>query len=103
MWSRRLLRLRRPATWRLHGLSWIAFFLPAVARECGSPCRRWIRPSILPARSAAFVSGRGGELTTDEGSAVAGLIEPKRKAIETVELEARLIALEHAAQFESGK
>ncbi|HZP98630.1 MAG TPA: DUF5681 domain-containing protein [Reyranella sp.] len=35
-----------------------------------------------------------GDLTPDEGAAVAGVIEIKRKAIETVELEARISALE---------
>jgi len=36
----------------------------------------------------------GGELTTDEGRALSDLLEVKRKAIETVELEARVAALE---------
>ena len=36
----------------------------------------------------------GGELTPDEGAAVASIIETKRKAIETVELESRVAALE---------
>jgi hypothetical protein len=35
-----------------------------------------------------------GELTTDEGAAVAGLLEAKRRVIETQELEARIKALE---------
>jgi Family of unknown function (DUF5681) len=37
-----------------------------------------------------------GELTPDEGTAIASLIEIKRKAIEIVELEARLTVLEKA-------
>jgi len=36
-----------------------------------------------------------GTLTTDEAAAVAGLLETKRKAIETVEIERRLSALEN--------
>ena len=36
----------------------------------------------------------GGEITPDEGSAVATVLETKRRAIETVELDARVTALE---------
>ncbi len=39
-----------------------------------------------------------GRLTPEEGAAVAGLIEMKRKSIETVELEARLAALEERSK-----
>ncbi|HMF19639.1 MAG TPA: DUF5681 domain-containing protein, partial [Gemmataceae bacterium] len=35
-----------------------------------------------------------GEITPDEGQAVAAILEAKRKAIETVELESRAAALE---------
>ena len=35
-----------------------------------------------------------GDITPDEGQAVASILEAKRKAIETVDLEARLSALE---------
>jgi hypothetical protein len=35
-----------------------------------------------------------GDLTPDEGAAVAAIFETKRRAIETVELEARIAALE---------
>jgi len=35
-----------------------------------------------------------GEITPEEGTAVAGVLEIKRKAIETSELEARIVALE---------
>jgi hypothetical protein len=35
-----------------------------------------------------------GEITPDEGQAVASILEAKRKAIETVELESRIAALE---------
>ncbi len=37
-----------------------------------------------------------GELTPDEAVTIAGVLEAKRKAIETVEIEARLAALEAA-------
>jgi hypothetical protein len=35
-----------------------------------------------------------GDITPDEGQAVASILETKRRAIETVELESRLTALE---------
>jgi hypothetical protein len=38
--------------------------------------------------------GAAGELDLDSAGALAGLLEAKRKAIETVEIEARLAALE---------
>ena len=37
-----------------------------------------------------------GDITPDEGQAVASILEAKRKAIETVDLEARLSAVEPA-------
>jgi len=36
----------------------------------------------------------GGDITPDEGAAVANILETKRRAIETVELEIRVSALE---------
>ncbi len=36
----------------------------------------------------------GGEITPDEGAAVAAVLETRRRAIETVELESRVAALE---------
>ena len=35
-----------------------------------------------------------GEMTTDEGAALAAIFESKRRSIKTVDLEARLSALE---------
>ena len=35
-----------------------------------------------------------GDITPDEGQAVASILEAKRRAIETVELESRITALE---------
>jgi hypothetical protein len=57
-------------------------------------------PSIKSAADVAAALGiltglvGGGELTPEEGAAVAAIIETKRKAIETVELEGRIAALE---------
>ena len=36
----------------------------------------------------------GGELTPEEGASITTVLEARRKAIETVELEARIAALE---------
>jgi hypothetical protein len=49
---------------------------------------------LVAALGAILAAVAAGELTPDEGAAVAGLIESKRKAIEIVELEARVAALE---------
>jgi hypothetical protein len=38
-----------------------------------------------------------GELTPDEGAAVAGVLEAQRRAVETIDLERRLTLLEQAA------
>jgi hypothetical protein len=38
-----------------------------------------------------------GEITPDEAATIAGVLESKRKAIETVELEARIARLEQSA------
>ena len=74
-----------------------------------APCRR-SRPVqfTLPTLSSAvdLVAAVGsilgavaaGELTPDEGQSVAALIESKRKAIETADLETRLSALEKKGQ-----
>jgi uncharacterized protein DUF5681 len=57
-------------------------------------------PSINSAADAVAALGKltelvgNGDLTTDEGAAVATIIEAKRRAIETVELETRIAALE---------
>jgi hypothetical protein len=40
----------------------------------------------------------GGEITPDEGQAVAGVLEIKRRAIETDDLERRIAAIEQAQQ-----
>lgn len=51
----------------------------------------------LPAALAAVVAAvAAGSLTTEEGAAVATILEMQRKAIETAELERRITALEAA-------
>jgi hypothetical protein len=49
---------------------------------------------VLSALSVVADAVGAGEITPDEGTAVAAILEVKRKAIETVELEARVEALE---------
>jgi hypothetical protein len=57
-------------------------------------------PAIRSARDVVAAVGAvadavtAGDITPDEGQAVASILEAKRKAIETVELEARVAALE---------
>jgi hypothetical protein len=49
----------------------------------------------LPAALAAVVVAvASGDLTTDEGAALAGIFDSQRRAIETAEFETRLAALE---------
>jgi hypothetical protein len=49
---------------------------------------------VLAALSLTVAAMAEGEITPDEAAVVAGVLETKRKAIETVELEARLARLE---------
>ena len=44
-----------------------------------------------------------GELTPDEAATIAGVLEAKRKAIETVDIEVRLAALEKATEGRSAR
>jgi hypothetical protein len=39
-----------------------------------------------------------GELSPEEGAAVAGILEAQRRAVETVEMEGRLAALEQSRE-----
>jgi hypothetical protein len=52
---------------------------------------------VLTALSSTVAAMAGGDITPDEAAVVAGVLETKRKAIETVELEARLSRLEQHA------
>lgn len=49
---------------------------------------------IVKAVGSVATAVAGGELTPEEGSAVASILEMKRRAIETTELENRISALE---------
>ena len=49
---------------------------------------------VAKAQGAVIAAVAIGDLTPDEGAAVAGLLETRRKAIETVEIERRLADLE---------
>ena len=76
-------------------------------RICPAPKGRAIQfdlPNItsladLGSATAAIVSEMAaGKLTPDEASTVAGVLEFKRKALETLEIERRLAALEQREQ-----
>ena len=53
---------------------------------------------VLAALSATIAAMAEGDITPDEAAVVAGVLETKRKAIETVELEARLTRLEQQTE-----
>jgi Family of unknown function (DUF5681) len=65
----------------------VVFDLPAIETAAG----------VANALGAIAGAMAAGELTPDEAGAVAGVIEAKRRAIETVEHEERLQKLEEAA------
>ena len=65
----------------------VTFDLPPVATAA----------DVLTALGAVVQAVGEGELTPDEGVTVASLLESKRKALETVDLEARIAALEKKA------
>jgi hypothetical protein len=49
---------------------------------------------VSKALETVLASVARGELTPDEATVIAGVIEVKRKAIETAELESRVLAIE---------
>ena len=49
---------------------------------------------VMGAMAAILESVANGDITPEEGKSIAGLIEGYRRAVETVDLEARLTALE---------
>jgi hypothetical protein len=60
-------------------------------------------PADVLSAQAAIVAAMGrGEITPDEANTVAGVVELKRRAIETVEHERRLAALEAVRNGKSG-
>jgi hypothetical protein len=71
----------------------VSFALPAIETAAG----------LMKALSAVVASMASGVLTPDEATTVASVLEAKRKAIETQELESRIVALEHAAQERCNK
>jgi hypothetical protein len=52
---------------------------------------------VLAALSSTIAAMAEGEITPNEAAVVTGVLETKRKAIETVEFEARLARLEQQA------
>jgi len=65
----------------------LALDLPAIASAA----------DVLRALGAVLAAVGAGELTPDEGAAVAGLLEMKRKTIELVEIEQRIAKLESSS------
>ena len=52
---------------------------------------------VAQAQATVVAAVAGGELSPDEGMALSGLLEARRKALETEELEARIRRLEGQA------
>jgi len=48
-------------------------------------------------QGAVIAAMAKGEITPDDAGTIAGVLEARRRAIETVELEARMVALEEKA------
>ena len=55
-------------------------------------------PDILKAQAATIQAMAAGEITPDEAATVASVLEAKRRAIETVQLEERVMRLEQQAE-----
>ena len=53
---------------------------------------------IVAALGAVAGAVAAGELSPEEGAAVAGILEAQRRAVETVEMEARIAALEQSRE-----
>jgi hypothetical protein len=66
----------------------VHFDVPAIATTA----------DLGAAMSAVLQAVAGGELAPDEAASIASLIETRRRTIESVELEQRLVALEQAAR-----
>lgn len=65
-------------------------------RPVALPLPPVVSPADLPRAMAAIVEAVAvGDLSPDEGQAVAAILEGQRRAIETAELEARIAALEN--------
>jgi hypothetical protein len=53
---------------------------------------------IVAALGAVSAAVAAGDLSPEEGTAVAGILEAQRKAVETLQLEARIAALERSRE-----
>jgi hypothetical protein len=72
---------------------------PAKSRRVSLDLPRLEVPRDLITALAKVIEAMGaGELAPDEAAVVAGVLETKRRAIETVELERRLAALEQRSE-----
>ena len=58
---------------------------------------------VKNAQAAVIEAMAEGEITPDEASTVAGILDAKRRAIETVEMEERLAAIERATSLRAVK
>jgi hypothetical protein len=52
---------------------------------------------VLPAMGKVVAAMASGDLTPDEAATIAGLLDAKRKTLETIEIERRIAALEQRA------
>jgi hypothetical protein len=67
--------------------------MEATLEAAWHPIHRLRETAANPAGADALGAG---DLSPEEGAAVAGILETQRRAVETVELERRLTALEQA-------
>jgi len=58
---------------------------------------------VVKALSVVAAEMASGNITPEEAQAVAAVLEGKRRAVETVELEARIAALEQERSDESAR
>ena len=71
----------------------------------GRPVQMHLPPIAVPGDIVAALGAvaehvAAGELSPEEGAAVAGILEAQRRAVETVEMEARITALEQKGSTE---
>jgi hypothetical protein len=67
----------------------VAFDLPKIEKT----------EDLLPAFAAVISAMASGELAPDEAAAIVGVLEAKRKALETVDLERRVADLERRSDM----
>jgi hypothetical protein len=73
-----------PLTWPVRRGRPVSLDLPAIKTA----------PDVVVAIGLVADAVGAGTITPDEGQAISAVLETKRRAIETVELEARVAALE---------